>query len=71
MKLICSVCNTPLDYTVENDDPEDFTYSVTPCKECSGEAYNSGYESGYNYGYEAGYEEGLENYDQEPETESE
>lgn len=62
MKLICSVCNTPLDYTVENDDLEDFTYSVTPCKECSGEAYNSGYE--------VGYEEGLEA-DQEPETESE
>ena len=66
MKLICAVCNTPLDYTVENDDPEDFTYSVTPCKECSGEAYNDGYEAGY----EEGYEEGLEA-DQEPETESE
>lgn len=67
MKLICSVCNTPLDYTVENDDPEDFTYSVTPCKECSGEAYDSGYEAGYVVGYE----EGLEADDQEPETESE
>ena len=42
MKMICSVCQKPLEYKVENDDPDDFTYEVEPCASCLRDAKYEG-----------------------------
>jgi hypothetical protein len=53
MKMICSVCQRPLKYKTENDDPEDLTYEVEPCGNCIDECYNDGFTQGYDEGVES------------------
>ena len=53
MKMICSVCQKPLEYKVENDDLEDFTYEVEPCGNCIAECYNDAFTQGYDEGVES------------------
>ena len=70
MKMICSVCQRPLKYKTENDDPEDLTYEVEPCGNCIDECYNDAFTQGYNDAFTQGYDEAFESVETEDGPES-